>query len=607
MMASSPGVGFALPLVLLLACQPEDDAPPRPSPTAPVTADDTGTDICAIATWEVAAEPTLRTWCTPCHSSTLEGAARSGAPEGMDFDTWETTAPLVAAIQAVAVPDNATMPPEGIPSAEERAWLGHWIDCGAPGTPVEEGPCDVLLAAPYGSTDPCATGHNQVVEDLVLDPAADASCLCEIEGSLAAPGRTELSLPLLAHLGGDLDVAGTELATLSAPELRQIGGSLVLEGMPQLTVLDLPALHTVGGEVRVTGATSLPRLELQQLSHIGSDLVVDQLVGVSEVWLPRVEVVGGSYRVTDNPDLTDLPFFFDLDTVGADLVVRNNPQLAELLLGNQVSSIGGSVEVGGNQLVELELLHQLPEIPGELYIHDEPALLSLKGLAVATRVGGPVWLENLPSLAQITSLPMMDDVGGLLLDGVGPLPSPSPSRVTRVGGDVRVSESEVSSLPFLGLVEQIDGDLELTDLPMFESTTALHTLQSVGGEIHVARTALPQASLPTLEQSGSIVLDGNSEMVFVALPQLVVIHGGLSLTALPITDVRLRGGLTIEGDLVLDDLDALDELTAFHEIGVLDGALVVVNNLLLDASDVAALDAAIAVHGGPVIEHDNGP
>lgn len=45
--------------------------------------------VCEVATCEVAAEPVLRTWCTPCHSSSLTGADRSGAPEGLDFDTWE--------------------------------------------------------------------------------------------------------------------------------------------------------------------------------------------------------------------------------------------------------------------------------------------------------------------------------------------------------------------------------------------------------------------------------------------------------------------------------------------------------------------------------------
>src|SRR5204863_7512242 len=33
------------------------------------------------ATWAGYAEPVLRTWCTPCHSSTVVGEDRQGAPE----------------------------------------------------------------------------------------------------------------------------------------------------------------------------------------------------------------------------------------------------------------------------------------------------------------------------------------------------------------------------------------------------------------------------------------------------------------------------------------------------------------------------------------------
>lgn len=79
----------------------------------------------------------MEDYCTRCHSSTLSGNARNGAPPGHDFDS-------LAGIQAVsehidqfagAGPDavNIEMPPTNPkPSQGEREMLGEWLACGAP-------------------------------------------------------------------------------------------------------------------------------------------------------------------------------------------------------------------------------------------------------------------------------------------------------------------------------------------------------------------------------------------------------------------------------------------------------------------------------------------
>ena len=52
------------------------DAPPEPD--------------CDVS-WEGFTEPLIKTWCEPCHSSTVPEDERRGAPLGVDFDTWEGT------------------------------------------------------------------------------------------------------------------------------------------------------------------------------------------------------------------------------------------------------------------------------------------------------------------------------------------------------------------------------------------------------------------------------------------------------------------------------------------------------------------------------------
>ena len=85
-------------------------------------------------TYEDFAAPFMAAYCTRCHSSTLTGAARNGAPQAHDFDTLEGILLVADHVDehAAAGPDstNELMPPNGaIPTDEERAQLGEWLAC----------------------------------------------------------------------------------------------------------------------------------------------------------------------------------------------------------------------------------------------------------------------------------------------------------------------------------------------------------------------------------------------------------------------------------------------------------------------------------------------
>lgn len=80
----------------------------------------------------------MTAYCTRCHSSTLQGSSRQGAPSDHDFDTLEgVRATPVAHIdeEAAAGPlkVNTSMPPSApLPSESERRQLGEWLACGTP-------------------------------------------------------------------------------------------------------------------------------------------------------------------------------------------------------------------------------------------------------------------------------------------------------------------------------------------------------------------------------------------------------------------------------------------------------------------------------------------
>lgn len=76
-------------------------------------------------------------YCTRCHSSTLSGSARQGAPSDHDFDDLAGIQTMSDHIDehAAAGPRgvNESMPPSGaMPTREERERLGEWLACGSP-------------------------------------------------------------------------------------------------------------------------------------------------------------------------------------------------------------------------------------------------------------------------------------------------------------------------------------------------------------------------------------------------------------------------------------------------------------------------------------------
>lgn len=76
----------------------------------------------------------METYCTRCHSSTLSGAARNGAPLNHDFDTFLGVFDVAEHIDEYAAAGpaavNEKMPiSDPRPSLGERQKLGRWLAC----------------------------------------------------------------------------------------------------------------------------------------------------------------------------------------------------------------------------------------------------------------------------------------------------------------------------------------------------------------------------------------------------------------------------------------------------------------------------------------------
>lgn len=95
---------------------------PQASPGDPIDGD----------TWDTFAMDFFATWCTRCHSTTLDGPDRNGAPLGYNWDDEASVRDHLDEIRAAVGVANFMpfTPPD--PSCADRQRIVRWIDADAP-------------------------------------------------------------------------------------------------------------------------------------------------------------------------------------------------------------------------------------------------------------------------------------------------------------------------------------------------------------------------------------------------------------------------------------------------------------------------------------------
>jgi hypothetical protein len=161
--------------------------------------------------------------------------------------------------------------------------------------------CGAPVAAPVVASCPA----DRVVVARPADLARVASC-ATLRG-------------LTVRSGAALDVSALRALTT-------ITGDLVIGPTIAVEDIELPALRTVGGAIRVVGNGLLRQLRLPRLERAGA-VVIDGNPVVATIALPRLQAVHGALRVTDNAAL-ELIDLSALATVDHELVLAGDPALS---------------------------------------------------------------------------------------------------------------------------------------------------------------------------------------------------------------------------------------------------------------------------------------
>ncbi|HEX3481730.1 MAG TPA: hypothetical protein VHT91_42250 [Kofleriaceae bacterium] len=147
------------------------------------------------------------------------------------------------------------------------------------------------------------------------------------DGVMRVASRGDLvRLASCATLRGLTVRSGAALDVSALRALTTITGDLVIGPTLAVEDVELPALRTVGGAIRVVGNGLLRQLRLPTLELAGT-VVIDGNPVVATIALPRLQTVHGALRITDNAvlELLDLAA---LASVDQELVFAGEPALA---------------------------------------------------------------------------------------------------------------------------------------------------------------------------------------------------------------------------------------------------------------------------------------
>lgn len=375
------------------------------------------------------------------------------------------------------------------------------------------------------------------------------------------------------YLRIDKTVDLTDVSALA--RLESIGGDLEISFAPQLKALELPALKTVGGNLRIT-AHALATLDLTGLTSVPGHVEID---GTQLVGLAGLANLGSAEH----------------------LHLENNAALVDLTGLAALKSLKTLRLAGNTKLVDLSGLAGLTGLEG-LGVLDNATLVSLDGLAPPTTLTelflqGNASLTDLGALASLKSAGEMEVSKNPKLTSLAPLAGVTVTRLA-IHGNAGLEQLA----PFVGPVGDlyVTGNPALTSLAGLEDITVQHTLEIADNDALVdlqglGGTVADVDSVKISGNAGLLTLDGSKGPVGASS---VRIEDNPKLASLALlADLETANELIVSQTAVPDVAD-LAALTAIDNyLGLLDNPSLVALTGLEDLAEVDTLD----IRGNPAL------
>ncbi|KAH6875543.1 hypothetical protein BKA58DRAFT_123865 [Alternaria rosae] len=301
------------------------------------------------------------------------------------------------------------------------------------------------LAAASGAYAACSVSATTTIQN-AGDASAIASC-STFSGNIAiATGTTDdISFPGVKKIKGDLiaDTA-TELKQISASDLEELDGEMMLNDLtrlnavnfPKLKAIDsikwnaLPALQEIGftGEVTKANKVDIQNTALRSLKGINIE-EVDTVFIANNGYIDEISMqlgnVSTSLTLADNneavkvelPNLiwaSNLTFRFcgsvsvpSLERLNGSLGLYNNG--FESFSAPNLTSVGEAVALVANENLSNVSFPQLTKISGNLQIANNSKLIEIDGFPVLKSIGGAFDMSG--NFTDVTT-PKLNSVSG---------------------------------------------------------------------------------------------------------------------------------------------------------------------------------------------------
>lgn len=315
--------------------------------------------------------------------------------------------------------------------------------------------------------------------------------------------------------------------------------------------------------------------------------------------------------IIDGIDITNLNGLDVVTFIGGDLLIWNNSLISLNGLHN-LTNVSGDFELFSTGLINLSGLNTLTNIDGDLRFLWNPNLNDLTGLEYLTTIGGDLDIHlGCYGMTSLTGLESLNSIGGNLhIDNNYSLGSLSAlSNLTSIGGYLQISGNH--GLTNLEGLESIDA-ASITDLRIFgniwlstcEVQSISDYLSSPNGTVDIHSNASGCQSPPEVATACGIILPclpfGNYYLFTqsdidnfqINYPNCTQIEGNVTIHGNNISNLNGLSEITaIDGDLLINNNDILQELTGLNALTAVGGNVQIDENpTLLNLTGLGGLN-----------------
>lgn len=420
-----------------------------------------------------------------------------------------------------------------------------------------------------------------------------------IQGSSKSDNLQTINFPSLAGIGGTITITQwpqlatvkfpvllkavsmsiisfPSLTSVEAPLLQNVRGDANFSGNPQLKVLDLSALKTVGGNFYLQNAPVLDNLNgLKNLTTVGRNLSLYTLSSIKDInGLKALQSVGGDVNLSGFLQMNDdnLSGLFSLKSIGGALSISQVPfkKFSGLGLTDIKSlSIDGS---GISTIQEIDI--------SSLDIQNS---LSLTNISSSFKLSGKDVYDCSVSL-QNCNIDMAKNMRGF-------------KEIEDFTYQYYTTDPTVSdeALP----IQKVTNNFTLY-LSAY-SSFSLPDLEEVGGAFNVTINTKMNLVIPILKSSGKIVMTlTGSDMDVFSLPSLEMVHGDCTFNTGNLTSsvgdieapklTTIDGILTVSGQYAGYENTRLTNLNGFSSLTSVKGVTI---SYIKELTDFSGLKNAL--------------